>query len=542
MEIGILLTSLWLGILTSISPCQLTTNIAAVSFVGRKVGSPSYVIWSGIFYTLGRAALYTLLGFLLSFSLSSIPLISQFLQTKMLYIMSPLLILFGLMTLGIIKFHSHLGLKNQSQNTLVNMGLFGSFILGIFFALTFCPISAALYFSNLITTKGNLLALLAYGVGTSIPVIIFSFILAFSTKTLSYTHNKIVKIEKWARYLTGTLFILVGLHFLTDLGIDLNILNWFTYLANYITYDLLGLLKTTAAAQSVHFFIEDSTKIIFLLFLVTGTISFFRTYLNAEKVREYLENKPKWLGYFLAAILGAITPFCSCSSIPLFIGFIEAGIPFGITMSFLISSPLISEITIVVLGGTIGWHITWIYVITGMIMGIIGGLIMEKLGLEKYVEGYVYKIKMAKNKIAEASQTPRDKFNYAANYSWDIVKKVWLYVLIGVGIGAALHGYVPTEFFTKYLSKDNLFAVPMAVLVGIPLYANDTGIIPIAQVLIAKSVPLGTVFAMMMSVVAISLPELIILRKVMTKKLIVYFVGLLFILITIIGYFYNWIF
>jgi uncharacterized membrane protein YraQ (UPF0718 family) len=461
----------------------------------------------------------------------------------MTYLMSPILILAGLMLLGVIHFKlPKFGISNNSQSNLANKGFLGSFLLGAIFALALCPVSAALFFSNLISTKGNILALLTYGIGTGLPVVLISFMIAFSAKNLAKTHAKIVKFEKWGRYITGAAFIFVGFYYLQHLGIDLNILNWFTYLANYITYDLLELVKTSAAAQSLHFFIEDSTKIIFLLFLVTGTISFFRTYLNAEKVREYLENKPQWLGYLLAAILGALTPFCSCSSIPLFIGFIEAGIPFGITMSFLISSPLISEVTIVVLGGTIGWHITWIYVITGMIMGIVGGLLMEKLGLEKYVEGYVYQIKMRKNKIVEASQTWREKFDYAKNYSWDIVKKVWLYVLLGVGVGALIHGYVPTEFFTQHLSKDNLFAVPMAVLTGIPLYANDTGIIPIAQVLIAKGVPMGTVFAMMMSVVAISLPELVILRKVMTKKLLAYFVGLIFILINFIGYFYNWIF
>ena len=208
-------------------------------------------------------------------------------------------------------------------------------------------------------------------------------------------------------------------------------------------------------------------------------------------------------------------------------------------MTFLITSPLINEVSILILGATIGWKITVIYVLTGISMGIIGGLIMEKLHLEKYLIKNVSDKKTIKHKIQEIKETFAQKLKNALNYSWEIIDKIWPYVLIGVGIGAWLHGFVPQEFFTNYLGKDNLFAVPLATLIGIPLYSNATGIIPVVEVLIAKGLPIGTVFAMMMSVIAISLPELIILRKVMTFKLLIYFVLLMFVIITIIGYFYN---
>ncbi|MBN1324761.1 MAG: permease [Alphaproteobacteria bacterium] len=316
-------------------------------------------------------------------------------------------------------------------------------------------------------------------------------------------------------------------------------LSWFTFLADYVVYDMLAIAKNLPLASALHFFIEDVTKIFFLLFLVTGFVSFFRSYLNPEKVREYLENKPKWLAYLIAILLGAVTPFCSCSSIPLFIGFIEAGIPFGVTMSFLITSPLINEVAIVILAASLGWHVTLIYLATGMIIGLFGGLIMEKFHMEKYVESYVYNIRMARNKIIQVKETLTQRTKYAVNYSFEIIKKVWPYILLGVGIGSFLHGFVPSEFMSEYLNKESLFAVPASVLIGIPLYSNAIGIIPIAEVLLSKGIPIGTVFSMMMSVVAISLPELIILRKVMTTKLLSYFVLLMFLMIILMGYFYN---
>ena len=316
----------------------------------------------------------------------------------------------------------------------------------------------------------------------------------------------------------------------------------FTKLANLVAYGWLSLEEGTHLASAVHFFVEDITKIFFLLCLMTSLVSFFRSKLNSEKIREYLEGKPKWIAYLMACILGAITPFCSCSSIPLFIGFIEAGIPFGIVMTFLITSPMINEVAMLVFASTVGWDVAGIYIITGMVIGFVGGLFMEKMGFEKYVEGYVYDIKMGKVAVQENNMSFKERLIYAVNYSKGIVKKIWLYLVVGIGIGAFLHGYVPQEFFAEYASADNIFAVPMAVIFGIPLYSNATGVVPIAEALLGKGVPLGTVLAMMMSVVAISLPEMVILRKVLKARLLWYFASLLLTAFVIVGYLYNWIF
>ncbi|MGL4392481.1 MAG: permease [Fusobacteriaceae bacterium] len=314
----------------------------------------------------------------------------------------------------------------------------------------------------------------------------------------------------------------------------------FKLFADLIALKLFGLSLGTPVGDAVHFFIEDVTKILFLTYAVSFIISFFRSYLSPKKIRAYLEGKPKFVAYFLASALGAITPFCSCSSIPLFIGFVEAGIPFGITMSFLITSPLVNEIAIVILGASVGWKITWIYVATGMSLGIIGGFIMDKLKFERYIEKSVYEMQI--KDVKERKLTFKQNFDYARYYAGDLVSKLWVYMIVGIAVGAFLHGFVPQSFFVNYLGKDNLFAVPIATILGLPLYAGATTVIPIAQALIGKGVPLGTVFALMMSVVGLSLPEFIILRKVMTKKLLGLFAGLMFIMIVFVGYFYNFIF
>jgi uncharacterized membrane protein YraQ (UPF0718 family) len=316
----------------------------------------------------------------------------------------------------------------------------------------------------------------------------------------------------------------------------------FKTLADWLTYDILVLNSETKFANAVHFYIEDVTKIFFLISITMFTVSFFRSKLQAEKLRRYLNNKPKWIAYVLAVMLGAITPFCSCSSIPLFIGFIEAGIPFGVVMAFLITSPMINEVAVPILAASFGLELTITYVITGMSVGIAGGLLMEKLGLEKYVEDYVYKIRMGDNKLEEQSLTLKEQIYFALNYTKETISKIWLYILLGIGAGAYIHGYVPQELFLQYASADNLLAVPFAVILGIPLYTDAVGIIPVASVLIEKSVPVGTVIAMMMSVVAISLPEMIILRKVLKTRLIAYYAMMLFVIFIMVGYAYNLIF
>tara|TARA_Y100001960_G_scaffold329659_1_gene421602 strand:- start:169 stop:1179 length:1011 start_codon:yes stop_codon:yes gene_type:complete len=335
----------------------------------------------------------------------------------------------------------------------------------------------------------------------------------------------------------------------------------FEKLGDLVAYDLLNLVKGTQLADAVHFFVMDVSKILVLVTIIMFIISFFRSKIDNDKIKEYIESKPKWLSYIIAVCLGAVTPFCSCSSIPLFIGFIEAKIPFGIVMAFLITSPMINEVAVPILGMSVGWDITIAYVLTGMAVGVIGGLLMEKLGMAKFVEDHVYAKKSScstgcgSTASSCGTQKPassccdykpkselRQQLEFAFDYTKDTMLKITPYILIGIGIGAWIHGYVPEEFFLKHVGEDNLLAVPMAVLFGIPLYTDAVGVIPVAEVLLAKSVPVGTVMAMMMAVVAISLPELIILRKVLKLRLIIVFVLFMFVAFNIVGYAFNAVF
>lgn len=313
----------------------------------------------------------------------------------------------------------------------------------------------------------------------------------------------------------------------------------FTRLADLIAFDLLGLNATTAHGNAIHFFIEDVTKIFVLLFVIVFAIGFFRALLSPERVRKVVSGRSGFISYPMAVGLGAVTPFCSCSSVPLFIGFLEAGIPLGVTMAFLIASPMINEVAVVVLAAAVGWKVAVLYVAAGLSVGIIGGLLVHALKLEKWVEGYVWKIQMGEVAEQTVGTSLHARLSYAKEQVKEIVGRIWLYVLIGVGIGAVLHGFVPQEFFVEYTSADNLLAVPLAVLAGIPMYSNATGVIPVVEALIDKGVPIGTVLALMMSVAAISLPEMIILRKVLKVPLIITFTAILFVAFIGVGYMFN---
>ena len=313
----------------------------------------------------------------------------------------------------------------------------------------------------------------------------------------------------------------------------------FTRLADWSAYDILHLEKGTRLAEAVHFFIEDVTKIFFLLTIIVFAIGFARSMLTPERVRKVVAGRSRAVSYPMAVGLGAVTPFCSCSSVPLFIGFLEAGIPLGVTMAFLIASPMINEVAVVVLAATVGWKVAALYVLAGLTVGILGGLAIEFFKLEKWVEEYVWKIRMGETAIQQVGTSFKQRLDYAWEQVKEIVGRIWLYVLIGVGLGAVLHGFIPQEFFIKYASANNLFAVPSAVLVGIPLYSNATGVIPIVEALMGKGVPIGTVLALMMSVAAISLPEMIILRKVLKPQLIATFAGILFVAFIGVGFLFN---
>jgi len=315
-------------------------------------------------------------------------------------------------------------------------------------------------------------------------------------------------------------------------------------IVNYLTYTLLGLSQTSPLGSAINFFIYDTIKILILLAILIFVISFFRSYISPFKVRQIVSGRNEYLGNLLAALLGTITPFCSCSAVPLFIGFVEAGIPLGVTFSFLISSPMVNEIAVILLLGMLGWQITALYILSGLIIAIFAGIIIGRLKLEGEVESYVYDMlkKMEATGTAVTgleNMTIKERAQYGWDYMVDILKRVTPYVIIAISIGAVIHGYAPADLLVKYAGPGNPLAVPIAVLIGVPLYSNAAGIIPLVAVFIEKGIPIGTALAFMMAVTALSFPEMIILRKVLKPKLLAIFIGILAVSITLIGYLFN---
>jgi uncharacterized membrane protein YraQ (UPF0718 family) len=315
--------------------------------------------------------------------------------------------------------------------------------------------------------------------------------------------------------------------------------------ANWLTYNILGLVEQTRIGEVVSFLLYDTIKIIFLLLLITHFMSLLRFYLPFGKIRNFLtKHKLFGLDYFLATIFGAITPFCSCSSIPLFIGFVKAGIPLGVTFAFLITSPLVNEVALALFIGLFGWKVTLIYAGAGIIIGMVGGFVLGKLKLEKYVEDYIWDLKNYKNTAIPEKKKQKISLKLLKNISKEalgITKKLTPYILIGVGVGAIIHGYVPEGFFEKYITKENPLAVPIAVILAVPFYSNASGVIPIIQSLVAKGIPLGTALAFMMATVGLSLPEALILKKVMKLPLLLIFFLVVAIGMILIGYGFNFI-
>ena len=314
--------------------------------------------------------------------------------------------------------------------------------------------------------------------------------------------------------------------------------------ANWLVFKILEFVPNTPLGESVNFFVYDTIKILFLLFLISGLMGIVNAYFPVERLRVFLTTRKLCgLQYFFAAVFGAITPFCSCSSIPLFIGFVNGGIPLGVTFAFLITSPLVNEVAIAMFLGAFGWKITIIYAVSGIVLGMLGGFVLAKFRLEKWLSPWVQKILSESEKESEewnARKVPFFKrLPSIMNESWKIVKGVALYVIIGIAIGACIHGYVPQGFFEQYMGKDNWFAVPAAVLCGIPMYANAAGIVPVIQVFVAKGIPIGTAIAFMMAVVGLSLPEAILLKKVMTWRLIAIFFSTVAFFIILSGYLFN---
>jgi len=310
----------------------------------------------------------------------------------------------------------------------------------------------------------------------------------------------------------------------------------FQWIADKITIDLLNLQGHLA--DSINFIIYDVLKIFLLLIFMIFLVSYIRSYITPEKTRKLLGGKKGILPNFIASLVGAVTPFCSCSSVPLFIGFVEAGVPLGATFSFLITSPLVNEAAIAVLLGIFGWKIALIYTISGILIGTIGGYIIGLLKMEKHVADFVYKVKS--KELKEQKQTQKDRIQFAKNEVKTIFKKVWLYVIAGITIGGVFHGFAPKGILAKY-AGNSLLGVPIATLIGIPLYSSVIGMIPIIESLVAKGLPIGTALAFLMAVTALSLPEIIILKKVLKKKLIITFVIVTGIAILITGYLFNFL-
>ncbi|RRQ21018.1 permease [Thiohalobacter thiocyanaticus] len=314
----------------------------------------------------------------------------------------------------------------------------------------------------------------------------------------------------------------------------------FDALADLIVYQWLGLAADSHAGAALHFFVMDTAKIFVMLVFIIYVMGLLRALLSPEKVRDYVRGKPRWLARSSAVTLGAVTPFCSCSSVPLFIGFVEAGIPLGVTFSFLIASPMINEVAVVILLGILGWELTLMYVAAGLTVAYVGGAIMERFRPERWVAEYVWKIQMGQMAQAEPDTSLAGRHRYAWGEVREIVGRLWKWVVAGIAVGALFHGYVPEGWVTEHLGgRDNWLAVPGAVLLGIPLYSNATGVIPVAEAMLGKGVAIGTTLAFMMSIAALSLPEMIILRKVIKWPALALYAGVLAIAFMLVGWGFN---
>ncbi len=312
--------------------------------------------------------------------------------------------------------------------------------------------------------------------------------------------------------------------------------NWF---ADLIVYRILALPKGIPFTESLYFFFYDVPKIYFMLICVIFVVAIIRSFFPPEKIKSLLNRKMEFVGNILAAMLGIFMPFCTCSAIPLFLGMMESGIPLGVSMSFLVASPTINEIAIVMLWGLFGFKIALIYIASGLLIAITAGIIIGRLGMEKYVK------KPEINTCVETTTPGKmswiDRIKYASSYTLDTFKYVWLYILVGIAVGALIHGFIPSDLLTRYAGKGNPFAVIVAVLIGVPIYANCAGAIPVAQALMTKGLPLGTSLAFLMAVSGLSLPEFLILNSVMKPPLLYSFFGVVAAGIILIGYFFNWI-
>ncbi len=309
------------------------------------------------------------------------------------------------------------------------------------------------------------------------------------------------------------------------------------WLAEKVVYKIIGLSPQTRLAEVVEYFIFDVIKIIILLIIILFVVSLIRSYLPASKIKAILSRRNKYVGHFLASVIGIITPFCSCSAVPLFLGFLEAGVPLGVTFSFLIASPMINEVALILLLSLFGWKIALLYTFSGLLIAMVAGIIIGQMKADKLLK--IFSLPTNQNTQNLQNLKMSERLIYSRNYTLNILKKIWPYILIGVALGAVIHGYVPADFLAQYARADKWYAVPLAVLIGIPLYANAAGVIPLVGALTEKGVAIGTTLAFMMSVTALSLPEFMILKRVMKTKLILLFAGIVGAGIIFTGYIFN---
>jgi len=318
----------------------------------------------------------------------------------------------------------------------------------------------------------------------------------------------------------------------------------FTKLADLLTYSLFRLSQDSKIGDAVHFFIEDISKIFVLLVIMIYLIAMLRASMNMDRVKNRLQGRSRWFGYIVGSLFGAITPFCSCSSIPMFLGFTAAGIPTGVTLSFLITSPLLNEVALVLLGSLLGWKFTLTYFFIALLAGILGGVLFDLIKADKYLQPMAKKMQgsapQGGQKVAGSEKMGlKARHTFAKNEAKEIFLRIWIWVIVGVGIGAALHGFVPEEWISKHLGDGSWWSVPLAVLMGIPLYSNATGMIPIVETLLGKGLPIGTALALMLSTVGASFPEFIMLKQVLKPRLLIFLFGYFLVAFTVIGWVIN---
>lgn len=319
--------------------------------------------------------------------------------------------------------------------------------------------------------------------------------------------------------------------------------DWVQSLADWLVYGVFSIQQGSKLGDALNFFIFDTIKIFILLLVIIYIITFIRSFFPPEKTRAILSRKKgnTFLGHIMAALLGIVTPFCSCSAVPLFIGFVEAGIPLGVTFSYLVAAPMVNEVALVLLYGLFGFKVSLIYILSGEVIAIVSGMIIGKMKLEKYVEGYVYEIAIDNTDLNIPEPTMRERLFDAWIFTRDLLKKIWIYVVIGIAIGGVMHGWIPAGALAKYAGADNPFAVFVAVLIGVPLYSNAAGVIPLISELTRAGVAMGTALAFMMAVTALSIPEMIILRQVLKPRLLAIFVGIVSCGILFTGYLFNYL-